>query len=38
MARTPAIADEDYRAILERMASLGYDISKIRKVPQKWDR
>ena len=37
MARTPAIADEDYRAILERVASLGYDISKIRKVPQKWD-
>ncbi len=38
MARTPAIPDEDYRIILDRISSLGYDISKIRKVPQKWDR
>ncbi|MFW5771151.1 MAG: lipocalin family protein [Spirochaetota bacterium] len=38
MARTPAIPDEDYRIILDRIASLGYDISKIRKVPQKWER
>ena len=36
MARAPAIADDDYEAILSFVESLGYDLSKIRKVPQQW--
>ena len=34
MARTPAISESDYAAHMERIAALGYDISKIRRVPQ----
>ena len=34
MARTPAIPDEDYQALLDLLAQQGYDISKVRKVPQ----
>ena len=34
MARTPVIADADYRALVELIAGQGYDISKIRRVPQ----
>ncbi len=36
MARTPAIADADYVAILAHLKTLGYDIDKIQKVPQQW--
>lgn len=36
MARAPAIADDNYEAILSFVESLGYDMSKIRKVPQQW--
>ena len=36
MARTPVIADENYEAILSVIESLGYDMSKIQKVPQQW--
>ena len=35
MARTPAIADTDYRTLDELIAEQGYDISKIRRVPQR---
>lgn len=37
MARTPSIAESDYQNILRYVAGQGYDISRIRKVPQKWD-
>lgn len=36
MARTPSIPDADYRELLERVEGLGYDMSKVQKVPQKW--
>ena len=36
MARTPTIPDEDYEKILSFVESLGYDMSKIQKVPQQW--
>lgn len=34
MARTPSIPDADYAAHMQRIEALGYDISKIRRVPQ----
>lgn len=34
MARTPSISDADYAAHVERLRTLGYDVSKLRKVPQ----
>ena len=34
MARTPTIPEEDYAAILDVIAGQGYDIQKIRPVPQ----
>ncbi len=36
MARTPAMSDADYVGILDRLKKLGYDISAIQKVPQRW--
>ena len=36
MARTPTISDADYEKILSFVESLGYDMSKIQKVPQQW--
>lgn len=37
MARAPQIADADYQSILQFLAGQGYDVSRIRKVPQRWD-
>jgi apolipoprotein D and lipocalin family protein len=37
MARTPGIPDADYRQILAFLQGQGYDVAKIRKVPQRWD-
>jgi len=34
MARTPRISDEAYAKDVERLESMGYDISKLRRVPQ----
>ena len=34
MARTPAIPEADYAAILEVIAARGYDVAKVRRVPQ----
>jgi apolipoprotein D and lipocalin family protein len=34
MARAPQLPDGDYRHFLELIAAEGYDISKVRKVPQ----
>lgn len=36
MARTPEVSDADYAAMLARAKSMGYDTSKIVKVPQQW--
>ena len=35
MARTPTISDADYAAHVERLKALGYDVSKLRRVPQR---
>ncbi|MGI9238014.1 MAG: lipocalin family protein [Woeseiaceae bacterium] len=36
MARTPEIAESEYGQMVELANSVGYDISKIERVPQKW--
>jgi apolipoprotein D and lipocalin family protein len=36
MARTPAIAQADYDALVARVKQLGYKVSDIRKMPQAW--
>ncbi|MEP7070247.1 MAG: lipocalin family protein, partial [Usitatibacter sp.] len=35
MARTPRIPDADYRRLLERLRAEGYDLGRIRVVPQR---
>ncbi len=35
-ARTPEIPEEDYQRLLSILKEQGYDITKIRKVPQRW--
>jgi apolipoprotein D and lipocalin family protein len=35
MARTPEIADSDYQALLAMVEREGYDVGKIRRVPQR---
>jgi apolipoprotein D and lipocalin family protein len=37
MARTPQIPESDYQRLLRFLAGQGYDVSRIRKVPQRWD-
>ena len=34
MARTPHIPDSDYQSMVARVKDLGYDMSKLRKIPQ----
>ena len=36
MSRTPDLSDEDYSAIIKRLAAMGYKTDKIRKMPQIW--
>lgn len=36
MARTPQISDRDYQRMVDHVQASGYDISLLRKVPQKW--
>jgi len=36
MARTPSITEADYTALVKKAKALGYDTSKLRKVPQQW--
>lgn len=36
MARTPQIPDDDYARILAFLKEQGYDVDRIRKVPQRW--
>lgn len=37
MARTPQIPEEDYQRLVQELAGQGYDLSKLRLVPQRWD-
>ena len=36
MARTPSISDADYRRLTDFVAAMGYDMAKLRRVPQRW--
>jgi apolipoprotein D and lipocalin family protein len=36
MARTPTISDSDYDNLFAFVESLGYDTSKLERVPQRW--
>jgi len=36
MARTPSISDADYARLVALAGSLGYDTTRIQKVPQRW--
>lgn len=36
MSRTPSLAPQAYQQLVQRVAALGYDTSKLRKVPQQW--
>ena len=36
MAREPVIAEEDYEMLLGVVGSLGYDVSKVERVPHSW--
>lgn len=36
MARTPIIPDEDYASLVQIIGQQGYNVSKIIRVPQKW--
>ncbi|HSV95955.1 MAG TPA: lipocalin family protein [Spirochaetota bacterium] len=37
MSRTPTIPEDEYDSILEYLRKVGYDVSRIQKVPQRWD-
>jgi apolipoprotein D and lipocalin family protein len=37
MARTPQIPEFDYQRLLQFLAGQGYDVSRIRMVPQRWE-
>lgn len=36
MARTPSIPEPDFERILRLLSDLGYDVSRIERVPQRW--
>jgi len=36
MARKPSIPEQEYATILKMLESVGYDLSEIQMVPQKW--
>ena len=36
MARTPALPDAQYARLVAEVAALGYDATRLRKVPQAW--
>lgn len=37
LARTPEISDAHYTSLVEKIEQLGYDMSKLSKVPQNWE-
>lgn len=36
MARTPQIPEADYQRLLRELSDQGYDLTKLRQVPQRW--
>ena len=36
MARTPVIADHEYKHLLNMIEEQGYDVSQVQRVPQRW--
>lgn len=36
MARTPTLPEARYSALVARVAAMGYDVTKLNKVPQQW--
>ena len=38
MARTPQISEENYQEMTDFVKNLGYDMTKLRKVPQDWSK
>ena len=36
MARSPTISDAEYQSLIQFIQDLGYDITKINRVPQQW--
>lgn len=36
MARTPEISASDYAAIIDKVDAMGYDLTQIERVPQRW--
>jgi apolipoprotein D and lipocalin family protein len=36
MARQPTLSDADYARLEQKVRDLGYDVSKLQKVPQRW--
>jgi apolipoprotein D and lipocalin family protein len=36
MARKPVLSEADYARLVQMVADLGYDMSKLQKVPQRW--
>jgi apolipoprotein D and lipocalin family protein len=36
MARTPQISASEYRDMVARVRAMGYDLARLRKVPQRW--
>jgi apolipoprotein D and lipocalin family protein len=37
MARTPELSAADYAQLEQRVRDLGYDMSRLQRVPQRWD-
>jgi apolipoprotein D and lipocalin family protein len=37
MARTPSIPEEDYLRLAKLVGDMGYDVSKLERVPQRWE-
>jgi len=36
MARTPTISDVDYEQMVSLVESIGYDTTKLQRIPQQW--
>jgi apolipoprotein D and lipocalin family protein len=38
MARRPQIPDSEYEELVSAVKDMGYDISQLRRVPQRWEK
>ena len=36
MAKSPSISDDDYNKLVAFVAELGYDTTKLLRIPQRW--